>query len=90
MTNASEPITRVVFRVFTGRNGGDLIALFPDLKGWGRGECDSYQHIGQHGAADYNSVILGSRPATEAEYAPLKAELEAAPYRYRLQVRRRR
>ena len=46
----------------------------------------SYEHTGQHGAADLAGVISRTRPATEAEYAALKAELEAAPYRYRLAV----
>jgi len=38
---------RVVFRRFTE---GDLVALFPD-QGEGPGLCNSYQHVGQHGAA---------------------------------------
>ena len=38
-----------------------------------------YQHIGQHGAChiDYANE---SRPATEAEYTPLKEELESLGY----------
>jgi hypothetical protein len=78
----------VVFRVFTGADGGDVIALMPHVKGdvFGR-YCQSYQHIGQHGSADYAGCILRSRPATPAEYAPLLAELESIGYGVLVRVR---
>ena len=38
-----------------------VIALFPRIDA-GRGFCSSYEHIGQHGGADYNHVIASTRP----------------------------
>lgn len=78
----------VVFRTWRAAPHS-VIALFPELDA-GRGLCLSFEHLGQHGGADYSLVIAQTRPATEAEYAPLRRELEGAPYHYRLQVRRRR
>jgi hypothetical protein len=40
----------------------------------------SYEHIGQHGGADYQGVIDRTVPATEAEYSGLKRELEGTGY----------
>ncbi len=70
--------TIVVFRVF--RQGGDVLALFPAEPWSGNGDCSSYQHIGQHGAADYGHCISITRPATPSQYAPLKRELEQIGY----------
>jgi len=67
----------------------DVIALFP-LDDEGGGMCDSFEHHGQHGSACYQGVIRQTRPATPAEYADVKAELEAPPYRYLFDVRKRR
>lgn len=77
----------VVFRKW--RDTGDVIALFPEIQ-WSATLVKSYEHVGQHGAANYDSVIRHSVAATPDEYAPLKAELEAAPYNYVLDVRKRR
>lgn len=72
--------TDVIFRYFKTKPKV-VIALFPGLASdpncW---HCDSYIHVGQHGAADYSGVIMESRPATEEEYASLKAELERIGY----------
>lgn len=75
----------VIFRRFPD---GDVIALFPYLpaeclNAW---PCQSYMHIGQHGAADPR-IVYDTRPARPHEYAALKAELERIGYR--LAVRRR-
>lgn len=71
--------TKVVFRKF--RDQGDVIALFPEID---QTMCMSYQHIGQHGGADYNRLVAGwdglTVPATPEEYAPLLAELRAIGY----------
>jgi hypothetical protein len=50
-----------------------------------------YAHVGQHGACSF-AWFHGRthRPASPAEYADLKAELESAPYGYRLRVFKRR
>lgn len=84
--------TVVIFRVWRGEGGG-VFALFPELphckdKPW---LCQSYEHVGQHGAADYGNCIGMSRPAKPAEYAELLAEL-SEPYPgfgYRLLVRQK-
>lgn len=73
-----EPTTRVVFRKW---NNGDIIALFPQVPGGVSDDtCNSYEHVGQHGSADYFSVVTRTRPATDAEAADLKAELESIGY----------
>lgn len=77
----------VVFRVF---KTGDVIALFPMEPATTDGRyITSYMHIGQHSAADYHGVIGDTRPATEAEYTPLRKELESAPYGYTFQIAKR-
>lgn len=71
-------MTQVIFR--TDRIGGEVFALFPHLREpHGRIRC--YAHIGQHGAANYQTCIDISRPATPDEYAPLKRELETIGYK---------
>jgi hypothetical protein len=81
--------TIVVFRKWRSRRDGyDIIALFPDIPESG-GMCLSFEHTGQHGAADYSSVISRTYPAEPFEYAALKRELESAPYEYVLDVRQR-
>lgn len=72
--------TVVVFRVFKGKDG-DVLALFPHEVGTMQaGSCSSYQHVGQHGSADYRGCIMRTRPATETEAEPLKRELERIGY----------
>lgn len=81
----TEPETLVVFRVF--KAGGDVVALFPEEPWSGNGDCASYQHVGQHGAADYAHCIQISRPAKPGEYAPLQRELESIGYRLKIRAR---
>src|ERR1700759_109161 len=78
--------TPVVFRVRTREHGSEVIAVFPcdpaDMDGR---TMACYTDSGQHGACDpgwYDQT----RPARPEEYAALKAELESAPYSYRLRV----
>ena len=80
--------TKVVFRRFPN---GDIIALFPEER-WNRLDysVSSYMHVGQHGAADYDHVVAGSRPATESEYHNLLTELRAIGYNGLHIVRRAR
>lgn len=72
--------TLVVFRRW--RDNGDIIALFPtipsDAQGW---LCEAYEHIGQHGGADYHGVIAATRPVTPEDAAPLAEELTRIGYR---------
>jgi hypothetical protein len=72
----------VIFRVDKEK---EIFALMPELQE-GR-YCTSYQHVGQHGAADYHACIAASRPATPAEYAELAHELTRIGYD--LTIRRR-
>jgi hypothetical protein len=68
--------TKVVFRKF---KAGDILALFPnDYEG--NGFHLSYQHVGQHSAADYKAMISASKPAKPEEYADLLAELQSIGY----------
>jgi len=76
MSKAINPVTEVIFRKFSKKEGGQILALFPyDTEGR-YGQCNSYMHIGQHGTADYSGMMQSTKPATPAEYADLKAELE--------------
>ena len=66
----------------------DCFALFPELPADDLGiYCTSYQHVGQHCAADYHGCVANSDPAIAAEYADLFEELEKRGYN--LSVRRR-
>ena len=81
---SQEPILPVVIRVWKD-DPDDLFALFPtdpaDIDGR---YCGCYQHVGQHGSADYHGCIANSRPATEAEAAPLLEELRRTGYNLRV------
>ena len=79
----------VVFRVWKG-DGDDVLALFPNEKETDAGHCTSYQHVGQHAAADYAGCIARSRPAGSEEHAGLRAELEGIGYALRIRRRRGR
>ena len=72
-------MTKVVFRKF--KEGSEIIALFPKER-WNRHDytINSYMHVGQHGAADYDQVIALTHPASEHEYQPLLAELKSIGY----------
>jgi len=70
--------TVVVFRKW---KSGDIIALMPEDPADNSGAfCNSYERVGQHGAADYYGVVARTRQATEAEYADLAAELRRIGY----------
>lgn len=71
---------KVVFRKW--RDTGDVIALFPELPSdiYGR-FCESYEHVGQHGGADYHGVVRQTFPATPEESAALSVELNRIGYR---------
>lgn len=70
--------TKVVFRKF---KEGDIIAMFPrvpaDINGY---KCESYMHVGQHGAAD-PSIISITTLAKPAEYESLLKELKSIGYK---------
>ena len=69
-------MTPVIFRKF---KTGEVLALFPTLPGTNDPHtCQSYQHIGQHGAASADCSY--TKPATPAEYADLLRELVSIGY----------
>lgn len=85
MSDDTAPVTLVVFRRWREGNGGDIIALFPELPADYQGRfCDAYEHVGQHGGADYHGVVQATKPVTPAEAAPLSRELERIGYRLKL------
>ena len=70
--------TPVIFRKWKGSE--DVFALFPTIPADVNGQLVlSYEHIGQHGAASL-LIISETTPASEAEYADLKDELEKIGY----------
>lgn len=75
----ANPPTVVIFRTYkVGQR--ETIALFPEIPYDVRGNhCQSYLHIGQHGAACPNLSGI-TRPATAEEIAPLAAELRRVGY----------
>ena len=75
---------KVLFRM---DKEGDVFALFPEIPG-ASGLCTSYQHVGQHGSADYNWCIDQSRPATESEYLDLYNDLKEIGYDLKVYSRR--
>ena len=81
----------VVFRkwigedAYSGETSDNVVALFPYVDA-GSGYCMSYEHVGQHGSADYDSVIERTVEATPEEYGDLATELSVAPYFYLLEV----
>lgn len=72
------PTNTVIFRKF--KKEGDVIALFPNIPADHKGNCMSYQHVGQHGAADYRGCIKSTVPATPEEYNGLEKELRNIGY----------
>ena len=73
-----EAQTKVIFRKW--RNG-DILALFPQIAADVAGLlCSSYEHCGQHGAADYFHCIQHTKPALLADFTNLQDELETIGY----------
>lgn len=78
--------TDTIYRVW--KDTGDVIALFPAEPGTHDPyTCQSYMHVGQHGAADPYGVMRATRKATEAEYADLDRELRTIGYMPRVVLR---
>ncbi len=67
---------------------GCVIALFPATAyNTDPTLCLSYEHIGQHGAADGRGIIAKTTPASPEEYRDLKAELESMGYNLKVYQR---
>lgn len=80
-------MTEIIFRKF---NNGEVIALMPELANNhdSLNYCDSYMHIGQHGAASVD-LVNSTRLASEAEYTPLLRELKSIGYEVKIIKRMR-
>jgi hypothetical protein len=82
-----DEVLPVLFRVWN-RDPHSVIALFPTVASDADGHfVESYEHIGQHGGANLVGVMAASRPAQEAEYKTLKAELERLGYNLKVYQR---
>lgn len=82
-----KPIDPVMIRIWRS-DKSDVFALFPVLPSDNYGDlCTCYQHVGQHGAADYRLCIRKSRPASKAEAADLLTELRRIGYNPRVYKR---
>lgn len=72
--------TPVIFRRWKTEHGG-IIALFPTIPEDVAGHlCTSYQHVGQHGGADYLGVVAATWPTRGDEHLPLLSELKQIGY----------
>lgn len=87
MPEGNDEVEPVVFRKWRTKEGG-ILALFPAVAATMEGHCLSYEHVGGHGGADYRHCLRSTRPASPAEYADLKEELETH-YGYKLRVVKR-
>jgi hypothetical protein len=68
---------KVIFRMF---GDGQVIAFFPEIATDTLGyNCQSYMHVGQHGAAS-PSLVASTKPAKEEDYQHLFKELTALGY----------
>ena len=71
----------VIFRKWKKSEGGSIIALFPQIPVSTNSRFVlSYEHIGQHGAADPLIVKSKTVPAKLSDYKELKEELENRGY----------
>ena len=76
----NEEETLVIFRRW--RDTGGIIALFPELPSDYQGRfCDAYEHVGQHGGADYHGVLQATRAVSVDEARDLITELTRIGYR---------
>ncbi len=76
-----EEVVRIVLFRVSRRDREDVYALLPEEQFDHDGCVTCYQHVGGHCGADYYRCIRDSRPATPAEYAELKLEMERRGYR---------
>lgn len=82
-------ITEIMFRYDTTKDfKGTIFAVMPHHVDTLKGDVTTYQHVGQHSTGDYNVCLQQSRPATEIEYADLKAEMESLGYNIKVVKRR--
>lgn len=82
--------TAVIFRRYKPSKqitmGDNILALFPYDTNRYKVAC--YEHIGQHGEADYLQCIDITTPAKPDDYENLKKELESIGYNLKVIKRR--
>lgn len=73
MRTQDRPMDKVIFRA---QRDGTIIAVWPAIPADNEGNlCQTYEHVGQHGAGDWNVIVRNSFPATPQQYNPLLREL---------------
>jgi hypothetical protein len=82
----TEAETVVLFRKSVGEHE-DVTAVFPFEEAIrDKPYMGCYAHVGQHGSCHIDWVMESTRAATPEEYAPLKRELEQAPFGYKFLI----
>lgn len=85
--------TLVIFRKYKpdgysgDKNNPEILALFPGIDE-GSGSCSCYQHLGQHGIANYHYCLDITVPALPEEYESLRKELVEC-FGYNLIIRKK-
>lgn len=88
-TEETPVLFRVHRRIKEPDADAEVTAVFPCEPATYDGDTMTcYAHVGQHGGCSLG-WYQETRPATPAEYARLKAELESEPYGYRLKIYQR-
>lgn len=89
---APKPISKTavtIVRFYKEWNSYDpdgVLAVFPEVPGTRTGgTMGCYSRVGQHSTCT-SGYLIKLKSAKPAEYARLKAELEGAPYNYKLEV----
>lgn len=80
----SEETVVVIFRRWGVRNGGGVIAIFPEIDAGG-GLVQMYEHVGQHGGGNYQMVVERTKPTSydDPDVVALQRELESLGYELR-------
>jgi len=80
--------TKVIFRQFI--IGCEIIALFPEIAVDTIGyNCQSYLHVGQHGAANPRTMIMDTKPAKLEDGACKRLIKELTELGYNLEIIKR-
>ena len=75
----NKEIIPVCFRAY--RDNGEIIAIFPTMpESYNAYMCRTYEHFGQHGAADPLHMVEITTPAQEEQYTDLHRELISIGY----------
>jgi hypothetical protein len=91
MSGNKKSCDQVVLRRWRGKHRG-VIALFPDDVWSAQGLVNSYEHVGQHGGADYTGVVAATDPVrpNDPDAKELLRELRQIGYNPCVRMRRTR